>query len=969
MEAEYRLLTKLINEQAKGLKNDQVKFEDLYFDVFLETLPTEKEPYNAAISNYLHWLAINNITLKYPLSFFDFTGREIGELKIEPVSVKPLKTTGIESLKTIAAKKDELSPKTESICFADNDTVACDGFVLVVLKDIEHEYENNKMFNLRTKEYLNEKVYDYQGMYGLHKQRALNFCKELGIPYRKADIEEEYLLDNELIGWLECAVRTYKNIQTSRLPTITLSVAQARIKIDARLLIKVLKVLQANGVTIITLILSEMYNTTMNSGAALKIETDKGHWALISPVANSANAESECDIPIFQMDGEVQKVDTQKCEEAKKRKVLGIDIETYSPIDLLKSGVYPYAEGRDFEILLFAYAFDDEPVQMVDLAQGELIPTEVRDALENPQILKTAWNAQFERVCMKNKGLQVFINEWECTMVKAAMLGLPLSLDAASKAVGLSEEKMASGKALINYFSKPCKPTRTNGERTRNLPHHDPDKWELFKKYCKQDVEVERAIRNKIAFFQIPEQEKELYVLDQSINDRGVRLDVEMVENAIRIDNHHREKLIDEAVKLTGLDNPNSVAQLRDWVEKETDEEVDGLRKGDIPDLIKSIESDKVKRVLELRQELSKTSVKKYTSMINAARENGRVGGLLQFYGANRTGRWAGRLVQVQNLPQNHLPDLDTAREMVKAGDGEMLEMMYGSVPDTLSQLIRTAFIGGEDKTFVVADFSAIEARVIAWLAGEKWRLDVFNSHGKIYEASAAQMFKVPIEEVTKGSPLRQKGKVAELALGYQGGANALIAMGALKMGLTEDDLKPLVDAWRGANKAIVQLWDIVNKAAIHTIEERSLCTVINRNIAFSYKNNIFSIELPSGRKLSYLRPQIGENRFGSKSIIYEGMDQTTKKWCKQETYGGKLVENIVQAIARDCLAEAMLEVDRAMIPIVMHIHDEIVVEALKCDSEDVLERLCTIMGKSPAWAPELPLRGDGYITDYYKKD
>lgn len=649
-------------------------------------------------------------------------------------------------------------------------------------------------------------------------------------------------------------------------------------------------------------------------------------------------------------------------------RTLSIDIETYSPVDLAKAGVYPYAEHPEFEILLFAYAFDGEPVRCVELAQGESLPEEVVSALTDPDTLKTAFNAQFERVCIgRFWGLSLPIEQWECTMIKSAMLGLPLSLAMVAKVLKLEQGKMEAGKALIRYFSLPCKPTKSNGGRTRNLPRHDLDKWRLFGEYCIRDVEVERAIRDKIAFFDIPEMERALYVLDQEINDRGVLLDAELVRNAIEMDTVYKDKLTEEAKAITALDNPNSVAQLKEWVSDKLGEEVGSLTKGAIKDLSEETDDETVKAMLMLRLEMAKTSVKKYMAMANAVGADGRVRALLQFYGANRTGRWAGRLVQVQNLPQNHLDDLDLAREVVKSGDLDMLEMLYGNVPDTLSQLIRTAFVAKEGHTFVVADFSAIEARVIAWLAGEQWRLRVFETHGKIYEASASAMFGVPIEEIHKGSPLRQKGKVSELALGYQGGTGALIQMGALKMGLTEDELQPLVDAWRNANPAIVRLWYDVGNAAIRAVETGLPTRILQGGITFGVSKGLLFVHLPSGRRLSYARPRVGINKFSSKALQYDGMSQTTKTWGTQDTYGGKLVENIVQAIARDCLAYAMLNLQSAGYNIVMHIHDEAVSEVPT--DRDYLNDVCSIMSQPIPWAKGLPLRADGYVTPYYKKD
>jgi DNA polymerase len=659
---------------------------------------------------------------------------------------------------------------------------------------------------------------------------------------------------------------------------------------------------------------------------------------------------------------------------------LAIDIETYSSADLKKSGVYKYVEAPDFEILLLAYRLDDGPVKVIDLTKGpaplsldRLRISELVVLLTDPTVLKTAHSAAFERACIaKYFGITLPPEQWECTLVKATMLGLPAALEMAAKALSLDAQKDSEGKALIKYFCVPCKPTKANGGRTRNLPEHDPEKWSRFIEYNRQDVVVEQSLRQSISFFEIPEQERRLWHLDQRVNDRGILLEPQFVHNAIRLDAEYRQRLEEEAITLTGLANPNSAAQLKAWLSEALDMEVDKLRKGDIPTLLKASDSCLVDRVLTIRAEMSKTSVKKYEAMRSVICKDNRARGLLQFYGANRTGRWAGRLVQVQNLPQNHLADLDLARKLVQKGDCELLEMMYGNVPDTLSQLIRTAFIAPEGSRFLVADFSAIEARVIAWLAGEKWRLDVFNTHGKIYEASAAQMFKVPIESVTKGSDLRQKGKVSELALGYQGGPNALISMGALKMGLKEEELPALVKMWRNANKQIVKLWYDVEEAAVEAVETgepRCYTTQVNgaRSLYFHVSGNWFYITLPSGRKLSYLKPTLVPNKFGGNSLCYLGVDQTTKAWRRIDTYGGKLVENIVQAIARDCLAYAMLNLDTAGYKIVMHVHDEIVAEMPEgCGS---LEEINAIMGQPIPWAKGLPLKADSYETNYYKKD
>lgn len=646
---------------------------------------------------------------------------------------------------------------------------------------------------------------------------------------------------------------------------------------------------------------------------------------------------------------------------------LAIDIETFSSIDIQKCGMYKYLESPDFEIMLFAYKVDNEPVKVVDLMDMEDIPAHIMNALDDEKVTKKAWNAQFERRCIEKffkKHLP--IEQWECTMVKASMLGLPLSLDATSKALQLQQEKMAEGKALIKYFCTPCKPTKTNGERIRNLPSHAPEKWAKFKEYNVQDVVVEQVIADKIAFFQIPETEKQLYKLDQQINDRGILLDSVLVKNAIRMDVEYREQLTKKAISITGLDNPNSGAQLRTWFSDELGEEVKSLAAKKIPDFLKNSSDETVQKVLQLRQEMSKTSVKKYTAMHYAMCSDNRAKGLIQFYGANRTGRFAGRLIQVHNLPQNHLPDLELAREVVCAGDLEYLTMLFGSASDTLKQLIRTAFIAGPGHRFIPADFSAIEARVIAWLAGEKWRMDVFNTHGKIYEASASHMFKVPIDSIVKGSDLRQKGKVSELALGFQGGVNALIKMGALEMGLTEDELPDLVARWRMANPAIVKFWKTCENAAIEAVEDKTLVS-IQYGIKFFIEKGILFIQLPGGRRLSYLRPKLVPNKFGGQTLTYEGMDQTTKKWGVQETYGGKIVENIVQATARDILADAMLKLNKALYVIVLHVHDEVVLWAQ--NGKGSCEEVNAIMGQPIAWAKGLPLKAESYETPFYKKD
>lgn len=647
--------------------------------------------------------------------------------------------------------------------------------------------------------------------------------------------------------------------------------------------------------------------------------------------------------------------------------ILSIDIETYSSVDLIKCGVYSYTEAPDFEILLFGYAFDDDPVKVIELATGETLPHAVLLAMNDPEIIKTAFNANFERTCIaKHFQLPMNPDSWKCTSVHALTLGLPNNLDGVAKVLNLKEQKDSVGKALIRYFSIPCKPTKANGGRARNLPQHNPEKWQLFKSYCGQDVEVERVIRKKLEPFPIPAFEQKLWSLDQRINDRGVGVDPNMIKHAIACDEQYQEKLLEEAVELTGLDNPNSVAQLKEWLLEAEGLEVDSLNKETVPALLKQTENDTVHRVLELRQEMAKTSVKKYVAMDRARCSDNRIRGLLQFYGANRTGRWAGRLVQVQNLPQNKIRDIDLARQLLLSGDYDTLELLFDSVPVVLSQLIRTAFVASPGCIFYDADFSAIEARVIAWFAGEKWRMEVFNTHGKIYEASASQMFKVPVESITKHNPLRQKGKISELALGYQGGKGALITMGALKMGLAEEELPDLVTAWRRANPNIVKFWWDVEAAAILAVQEKR-AVKMHHGLVFSYESNMLFIKLPSGRRLAYVRPKLIDGQFGKPALTYEGQDQTTKQWKVLDTYGGKLVENIVQATARDCLAEAMVRLDAAGYQICIHVHDEVVIDAPI--GERSIEDVSELMGQPISWAPGLPLRADAFETEYYKKD
>ena len=643
-------------------------------------------------------------------------------------------------------------------------------------------------------------------------------------------------------------------------------------------------------------------------------------------------------------------------------RILAADIECFSDVDLIKCGVYAYADSPAFEILLFAYSFDGGKTQIIDLAQGEKLPAEVEEAIFDESVTKTAYNANFERTCLsKYFGRYLSPESWHCSAVQAAMLALPRSLEDVGRVLGLDEQKMKEGKELIRYFCVPCKPTKANGGRTRNLPCHAPEKWELFKTYCKRDVDVEKSIRRKLHNFPIPESEMELYRLDQRINDRGVLVDMGLVEQAIACERLHKEVVTKRAYELTGLENPNSVAQLKGWL-GDKGMEAESLSKKAVADMIAETDGE-VEELLRLRLLMAKTSVKKYEAMERSVCSDGRVHGLLQFYGANRTGRFAGRLVQIQNLPQNHIPDLELARELVKQGRFEDIELLYDSTPNALSELIRTAFIPKPGCRFVVADFSAIEARVLAWLSGEQWRLDVFTSHGKIYEASASAMFHVPVEEITKTSPLRQKGKISELALGYGGSTGALISMGALDMGLVEDELSPLVAAWRKANPHITQFWWDVDAAAVKAVTEKQKTKV--GKIIFEYKSGILFITLPSGRKLSYVKPRMAVNKFGRDGLTYEGISEN-KKWSRIETYGPKLVENIVQGTARDLLAEAMLRVEGKGYPIVMHCHDEIIAEVP--EGTGSVDEMCEIMAVQPKWAEGLPLRADGYECKFYQK-
>lgn len=656
---------------------------------------------------------------------------------------------------------------------------------------------------------------------------------------------------------------------------------------------------------------------------------------------------------------------------------LSIDLETYSSVPIAKAGAQKYIQSPDFEILLFAYSLDGGDVQIIDLAQGELLPQWLASALSDPQYIKHAYNASFEWGCLSKFMGTLPIDQWRCTMFHGLYCGYTAGLDATGKALGLpaDKQKLSTGKALIRYFCVPCAPTKANGGRTRNYPRHDPAKWALFKEYCIGDVTTEMEILHRLKNFPVPPELEKQWQTDVLINARGVAVDMDMVRGALWIGETTRDQLTEEAVALSGLDNPNSVKQLMQWLEEELDEELTDLRKDTVSRLLNgNLTNDTARRMLEIRQELGKTSTKKYNAIEAAVCADGRVRGLLQFYGANRTGRWAGRLVQVQNLPRTYVEPLPLARDLVKRRETASLRALFGSVPDTLSQLIRTSFIAEPGNALVDADFSAIEARVISWLAGESWRLDVFRTHGKIYEASASQMFGVPLERIKKGNPeyaLRQKGKVAELALGYQGSTGALIKMGALDMGLTEAELPDIVNRWRDANKRIRDLWYSMEAAAVQVIQTgqpvglRSL--VLAREMDAGNNLDFLTIRLPSGRKLYYAHPSLGQNQWGKPSITYMGMDQTTKKWKLIETYGGKLVENCVQAIARDCLAEAIERLEAANYPVVFHVHDEVVVE---CTAERAsLDDIAAIMGQPVSWAPDLPLGADGWVGAFYKKD
>lgn len=657
---------------------------------------------------------------------------------------------------------------------------------------------------------------------------------------------------------------------------------------------------------------------------------------------------------------------------------LSIDVETFSDVDLKKCGVYKYAESPDFEILLFGVSVDGSEVTVYDLASGDTVPEEIIRALSDDSVIKWAYNASFERVCLsvwlRRNYPQYFSSysieedtvrnyldptSWRCSLVWGAYMGLPLSLDGIGKVLKLENQKMAEGKALIRYFCVPCKPTKANGGRTRNLPEHDPVKWSTFIAYNKRDVETEMAIQQKLSKFPVPDFLWEEYHLDQEINDRGIQLDMALVEQAITIDERSREELSAKMQQLTALENPNSVQQMKEWLTKHG-LEVDSLDKKAVKELLKTAPPE-LAEVLELRRQLAKSSVKKYQAMQNAVCADGRARGMFQFYGANRSGRWAGRLIQLQNLPQNHMAHLEDARSLVRSGDYALLSTLYDSVPEVLSELIRTAFVPRDGYKFIVSDFSAIEARVLSFLAGESWRLKVFAENGDIYCASASAMFHVPVEKHGQNAHLRQKGKIAELALGYGGSVGALKSMGALEMGLTEDELQPLVDAWRTSNPNIVQFWWDVDNAVKTAVRQR--LDTETHGIRFRYRSGMLFIILPSGRQLCYVKPKMGTNKFGGDSVTYEGVG-STKKWERIESYGPKFTENVVQAISRDILMYAMRTLSHCFI--VGHVHDELIIE---CSMDVSLDAVCEQMGRTPPWIEGLNLRADGYETMFYKKD
>ena len=648
-------------------------------------------------------------------------------------------------------------------------------------------------------------------------------------------------------------------------------------------------------------------------------------------------------------------------------KKLSCDIETFSDVDLIRCGVYKYADSPNFEMLLFAYAVDDGDVNIIDVAGGEELPEEIIQAIKSDTVVKTAYNAQFERVCLSRylklpEGEYLNPQSWYCTAVQAAELALPLSLADVGSVLGLERQKMTEGKELIKYFCVPCKPTKSNGNRTRNRPCHDINKWETFKKYCMRDVDVERQIADKLKMYPISDEEHRLYVLDQIINDRGVLVDSELAEQAVKLNSIQTAVAVEQAYMITGLENPNSVTQLKQWL-KENGVEIESLSKKAVKSLADETDGD-VSEMLKLRLLMAKTSVKKYEAVIRSVCSDNRVHGMMRFCGANRTGRWSGNILQPQNLPQNHLPDLTLARDIVKDGDFEMLDMMFGNVPNVLSELIRTVLITKPNHRFIVADFSAIEARVLAWIAGEQWRIDTFKNGGDIYCASASKMFKVPVEKHGVNGELRQKGKISELACGYGGSVGALKNMGAVEMGVQENELQGLINDWRNANPRIVRFWYEVGNAAMKATKEKT--TVPLGKLVFAYERGILFIRLPSGRRLSYIKPRIGTNRFGGDSITYMGIN-SAKKWDRLETFGGKLTENIVQGTARDLLANALINAANAGYDTVFHVHDEIICEVP--NGYGSVDELCRLMCIKPDWADGLPLNADGFECEYYKKE
>lgn len=653
---------------------------------------------------------------------------------------------------------------------------------------------------------------------------------------------------------------------------------------------------------------------------------------------------------------------------------LFIDIETYSSVDIAECGSYKYIESDDFEILIIGYAFGNNDVVIVDLACGDEIPEEFEEALLNPEVRKHAHNAVFERTAFKRVGYDTPVEQWYCTMVKSAYCGLPLSLDQVSKKLDLTQKKLETGKLLIKYFSCPCKPTRTNGYRTRNYPEDAPEQWEMYKEYNKYDVLSEREIYQRLEQYEIPEFERQLYILDQHINDRGILVDMELAESAIYCDQQYTEELTNVAQALTGLENPNSVTQLRNWIYERTGEQCASLAKDIIEPLIQKYKDyDDVVEVLQIRQKLSKTSVKKYYAMLNCAMKDNRARGTFQFYGASRTGRWAGRLLQLQNLSKNHTDDIELYRDLVRKRDWDLVDMLSGNVSDILSQLVRTALIAPEGMTFAVADFSAIEARVVSWLADEEWRLDVFRGDGKIYEAAGARMFNVPIESITKGSDLRARAKNAELALGYEGSLGAMKRMGGDKLGMTDTEMMDIVRKWRKANPKIVALWEEMQECAFEAVRYQRPVTGSVRNLVFDCNGDYMTIQLPAGRKLFYCRPHfkdVSPSGRVSKTLYYEGLDQKTKQWLSTDLYGGKITENIVQAIARDLIGYAMLQLENNGYGITMHVHDEAIAE-IPADGheQEYYNNMVKLMSTPPDWAADLPLNADGYITPFYKKD